>query len=475
MSTSEDIIKVLGVSTSDTKTTFNISNKSGKTISVLVGMPGNDISYYSGTNVENTLKPTSYDGDSTFVKAPELKADKNLFFNMNSEVPSNIEIWSNNDLKLATISPQDGTVEYTEVALDSVPDAGQYDGMYLTANQVAKLIVKTHEAFPGGGGGGGIIHNIVVTTEVLKEGGTGTDGKFNTGDKVYVKVTLENKGSIPEVNVSIPIGDSGFAFDEVKGHSEQVSLSSTNVKVSSIPVNGQVYFHLSHTVTSDDLLNGSKLTFEASSDNGGFSGTVEIPTGNFEEVIHKLLMTSQIDESSQHTGLDNKYTTGNKVIIKVTVTNQGNVPEYGISIPLSSSGFTYDAKAPSSNVSNQADTVSISSIAVKASEYFYIDHIIAESDLGVGYSKELQGTYTNGVLSSVIQIPSSSVEVRRQTATGTKTITNSPASQKDWTVNEIPQWEIKIQNTGNVTLNSVEIEELLSGATFVSGSGYTIE
>ena len=56
MSTSEDIIKVLGVSASDSKTTFNISNKSGKTISVLVGMTGNDPSYYSGTDVENTLK-----------------------------------------------------------------------------------------------------------------------------------------------------------------------------------------------------------------------------------------------------------------------------------------------------------------------------------------------------------------------------------------------------------------------------------
>ena len=328
---------------------------------------------------------------------------------------------------------------------------------------------------------GDILAGQVVN--IATAGGTAPDGSEVTGDGTE---TIETENSNPHLSISkettsTPANGETYALGETITYRivavNDGNLTLTNVVVrdeltgdewiidSLAPGASSEAFTAEHTVTTEDIQKGSVLNVATAGgetpdpekpDPGVDPGEKEDPTDDPNPsvaVVKEVTSTPANGES---------YALGETISYRVTVTNDGNVPVENI-------------RVEDSLVSITENTIAI--LAPGESREFTYEYTVTEADIRNG-----QVVNTAAASTDDPEGPNGSDEVVTPTQpadaayTVNKTVVNP---QDEYRVGDTIQYQIAVNNTGNVTLHNVVVSDNLQGASgsviFTNAEGYTVE
>ena len=328
----------------------------------------------------------------------------------------------------------------------------------------------------------------LTSTVVNPNHGSGANNKFITGDIVYLRITLQNKGNQVASNLELPLPMSTrFVYENSKySPTLGIQYDENRVKIAKLTVNSSEYFYVGFTVEEKDLGEGYTTELDGTYDGEGhFSGEVEVPSsilGNSEEIENKIKFTYEVANPNQGSGLNNKFIADDNIYVKVNIQNVGavEITDLNISIPRVSrfkytSGGSYN---PSNGVTNQDEIVKISSLDINNTAHFYLVHNVVEKDADSGVdatfdiSWKPEKTTTGSINLASSLFTKEQVQVK---LSGTNIVSNKPKDGNTWRQGDVVTFDINVKNEGNVQLSNVEVEEKLDGASFIQGSGYEIE
>ena len=384
-------------------------------------------------------------------------------FNLGETVPYTIKVVNNGNVTISDITVND---ELTggQWTIDSLEPNG-------TQEFTTEYVITE----------GDILAGQVVN--VATAGGTAPDGSEVTGDGTE---TIETENSNPHLSISkettsTPANGETYALGETITYRivavNDGNLTLTNVVVrdeltgdewtieSLAPGASSEAFTAEHTVTTEDIQKGSVLNVATAGgetpdpekpDPGVDPGEKEDPTDdpNPSVAVAKEVTSTPANGES--------YALGETISYRVTVTNDGNVPVENI-------------RVEDSLVSITENTIAI--LAPGESREFTYEYTVTEADIRNG-----QVVNTAAASTDDPEGPKGSDEVVTPAEpadaayTVNKTIVNP---QDEYKVGDTIQYQIAVNNTGNVTLHNVVVSDNLQGAsgsvTFTDAGDNTVE
>ena len=226
-----------------------------------------------------------------------------------------------------------------------------------------------------------------------------------------------------------------------------------------------------YTVTQADVDNQSKITNIATAAGTG-SNEVEIPTepDNPDFTSKKTLI-------NKGTGKDGSFKVGETAEFDITVKNTGNVTLHNVTVTEQLEGAKI--VAGTGYTINEAGVAVIDTLEVGSTVVVKAEYVITQADVDNG--KVVNSVKVEGEGSGEekpdpenpdVEIPT---DDKNPTAVTKKTLTNSGSGENgSFKVGETAEFDITVENTGNVTLKDVVVKEMLNGAKIVEGEGYTV-
>ena len=293
-----------------------------------------------------------------------------------------------------------------------------------------------------------------------------------TNDLTVVKVwdDVENAYGTRQTSLSVTLAGSN-------GYSQQVTLNDNNKWTSTLeylPVYTKEGKEVEYTWSEDDLDPNYKLTATEISEDGlttTLTNTLQVKVDLQAEKISV--------NNDEATGVDGTYALGDVIKYEIKVTNNGNVPHANITVTDENGTITEDA----AYVKSGDHVAEISTIAAGSSVTVYVTHVVTEADI---LSEE-------GVVNKVVvtadpiidpEDPDNPIDPTTEDETedptedpdGHLTITKTTKSEKPENGYELGakiEYEIKVENDGNLTFTDITVTDELKGIVIENGSGYT--
>ena len=203
-----------------------------------------------------------------------------------------------------------------------------------------------------------------------------------------------------------------------------------------------------YAVTEADVLAGgvftnkAKATFDDGKEFDGEDTVKEISTPDPKLIVNKSVKG---DEKAQ-------YQLGDPITYEIIVRNQGNVTISDIVVTDELTGDTFEVGklAPG----EPADPIEV-------------EYTVTEADILNGKVTNIAtavGTDSDGKKVSDEDTKEVTTESVTRSLDVTKTVTNTPANGTAYQVGESISYEVKVENTGNVTLENVQVADQMQGA-----------
>ena len=189
--------------------------------------------------------------------------------------------------------------------------------------------------------------------------------------------------------------------------------------------------------------------------------------------INKYKVNVKIEQISEP---KEKYDFGDVISYKITVSNDGNVKIEGISINNKINGepvTIVNRVDEDGNIIEENINLEDYKLDLEPGEeaYFIYDYTVTEQDIVDGNDEE-DGTIKNVIeviadkteTKEVIEIPTEEI---RKALTVTKTVTNPLEDGEKYALGDLITFDVVIENTGNVTIHNIEVEEKLDSARLV--------
>ena len=309
-----------------------------------------------------------------------------------------------------------------------------------------------------------------------------TGDAFVEGNTIHFEITVENIGDVAlkDVIVKDTLADTDIL--PAQAATGNYNVVNGEAQIGTLAARATVKVYASHVVTADDVANKAfKNTAVVSHTNpvDPEGEKPEIPTKT--EVIPTKGVKVEKTVTSTAPAADGKYVLGDKVTFAITVTNTGNtelndfrvVDQLKNTTILNGEGYTVTADAEGHAVAV------VNGLAVDASITIAAEHIVAEEDLRKEHFKNVAVAELTDPQNpdnpkkeedETPDIPKVDADANWKV---TKTVTNLP-SRGYFHSGEVAEFNIKVENTGNQTLNDIVVADLLSGAELKAGSGYTL-
>ena len=320
---------------------------------------------------------------------------------------------------------------------------------------------------------------ITKTVTNLPAGGEG----FVEGDTVRFEIKVKNTGNLALSKVTVTDELADTTIEAGAGY----VVDNNKAVIADLPLNTEITITASHVVTKADVANKNfKNTVTVTSkvpdptDPGKETEGPENPAET--DTIPTKGVQVQKTVTSKAAAADGKYVAGEKVTFDITVTNTGNtvlgnfrvVDQLENTIILEGAGYdvTTDA-ATGLAVAVVNGLAENTSITIKA------EHTVTEADLRKEHFKNVAVAELTDPQNpdnpkkeegETPDIPKVDADANWKV---TKTVTNLP-SRGYFRNSETAEFDIKVENTGNQTLNDIVVADLLSGAELKAGSGYML-
>ena len=172
---------------------------------------------------------------------------------------------------------------------------------------------------------------------------------------------------------------------------------------------------------------------------------------------------------------EKNYLLGQKIPFTITVRSVSKDELTGVTVTDPTATILPDRNTanPAYTVSEDEHTATITSLAPEAEVIVYAEHEVTEDDIINRYTNEATINWGNDEV-KVSKTPS--IEEKNPEAELVKEIVLQDGQDENhkFKLGETVYFKITVTNTGNVTLNEYEVKEVLPGAAFIDGTGYTL-
>ena len=287
------------------------------------------------------------------------------------------------------------------------------------------------------------------TTSTPKNGKT-----YALGETITYKITVTNTGNLTAKNIQVT--------DSLSANEGQVIAT-----IDSLAPGASQEIPFAYVVTEQDILNG-KVVNEAAA-----KGETDDPDKKPEGGDEKEDETDDVDATLEVVKTSNKQEgqlagLGETIEYTITVTNKGNVAYRNVKVDDELTGLHE----------------TIAELGVGKSESFTTTYTVTEEDI-------LKGHVRNVATAKGADVPDPKNPDDPKKPTGedeqddptdepdasltvVKRLTNRP-NKGYFTLGETAEFDVVVTNTGNVTLKNIRLTEMLEGAEFVTGEGYTVK
>ena len=396
------------------------------------------------------------------------------------------------------VTPANGTLTITprKVTLTSASDSKPYDGTPLTNPEVAVT---------GDGFVAGEVSDVKATGSVtyVSEGEvdnlitfTKKEGFKNSNYEITEKI---GKLSIEALDVTIIITGPSAIREYKPGvtHTIVTGGSELDFVYGSDKVDGKI--GVEGMVEGDKILPGTlKHTLEGMYV-GEYEGVFTLFDSNGKKADKPTVMHDGVDVTENYkfsykpgtltiTGKhmdgdkevenevpEKNYLLGQKIPFTITVRSVSKDELTGVTVTDPTATILPDRNTanPAYTVSEDGHTATITSIAPEAEVIVYAEHEVTEDDIINRYTNEATINWGDDVV-EVSKTPS--IEEKNPEAELVKEIVLQDGQDENhkFKLGETVYFKITVTNTGNVTLNEYEVKEVLPGAAFIDGTGYTL-
>ena len=298
--------------------------------------------------------------------------------------------------------------------------------------------------------------NIVVDKEVTSKPANQETGKYALGETVSYKLTVTNTGSIAAEGVKVSDKINGVTdIEKAITDGEEVTLSRYEF---TLEPNETRVFTYDYVVTEADILAG-KISNDVL-----VTGT-NTNTDTDEEEVDPEDPVSKIDVEKEVTSKPinqetKKYTLGETVSYKVTVTNIGNQTVENITLSDKINDTTNIEKATTDEGEVTLNGYTFTLKPGESKEFTY-DYVVTEADILAGkISNAVTATGTNTDTDEeevTPEDPVRRVEVEKEV---TSTI---PQGQTAYKLGDTVSYKITVTNTGNQTVDGIVVTDKING------------
>ena len=396
------------------------------------------------------------------------------------------------------VTPANGTLTITprKVTLTSASDSKPYDGTPLTKPEVAVT---------GDGFVAGEVSDIEATGSVTYVSQGEVDNlitfKKNEGfkDSNYGIEEKIGKLSIEALDVTIIITGPSAIREYKPGvtHTIVTGGSELDFVYGSDKVDGKI--GVEGMVEGDKILPGTlKHTLEGMYV-GEYEGVFTLFDSNGKKADKPTVMHDGVDVTENYkfsynpgkltiTGKhmdggkevenevpEKNYLLGQKIPFTITVrsVSKDELKDVTVTDPTATILPDRNTANPAYTVSEDEHTATITSLAPEAEVIVYAEHEVTEDDIINRYTNEATINWGNDEV-KVSKTPS--IEEENPEAELVKEIVLPDGQDENhkFKLGETVYFKITVTNTGNVTLNEYEVKEVLPGAAFIDGTGYTL-
>ena len=172
---------------------------------------------------------------------------------------------------------------------------------------------------------------------------------------------------------------------------------------------------------------------------------------------------------------EKNYLLGQKIPFTITVrsVSKDELKDVTVTDPTATILPDRNTANPAYTVSEDEHTATITSLAPEAEVIVYAEHEVTEDDIINRYTNEATINWGNDEV-KVSKTPS--IEEENPEAELVKEIVLQDGQDENhkFKLGETVYFKVTVTNTGNVTLNEYEVKEVLPGAAFIDGTGYTL-
>ena len=320
---------------------------------------------------------------------------------------------------------------------------------------------------------------ITKTVTNLPASGEG----FVEGDTVRFEIKVKNTGNLALSKVTVTDELADTTIEAGAGY----TVDNNKAVIADLPLDDEITITASHVVTKADVANKNfKNTVTVTSkvpDPTDPDKETEGPENPAEtDTIPTKGVQVQKSVTSKAAAADGKYVAGEKVTFDITVTNTGNtvLGNFRVVDQLENTtildGAGYDV---TTDAATGLAAAVVNGLAENTSITIKAEHIVTEADLRKEHFKNVAVAELTDPQNpdnpkkeegETPDIPKVDADANWKV---TKTVTNLP-SRGYFRSGETAEFDIKVENTGNQTLNDIVVADLLSGAELKAGSGYTL-
>ncbi|PWJ47224.1 DUF7507 domain-containing protein, partial [Faecalicatena contorta] len=300
----------------------------------------------------------------------------------------------------------------------------------------------------------------VTVTKKITEGtaGTGLNGTYKAGEVAHYTITVTNTGNVTLEDIPVNETLPGATFD---------TTGTDTASIAKLEPQESAVLEASYKVTQADVDKGEVINNIATATAPGTEEpTPSNPTPTYPEPKNPgVTVKKEITQGTGGTGEDGTYKAGEVAHYTITVTNNGNVTLENIPVEETLPGATFDTTGTA--------TESIAKLEPQESVSLAASYTVTQADVNKG--EVINNIATATVPGTTNPVPSNPTPVTPETKTPALTVekavkagTKGTGENGTYKAGDVAQYTITVTNSGNVTLESIPVNETLIGATFDS-------
>ena len=337
-------------------------------------------------------------------------------------------------------------------------------------------------------------YTVVKTLSNLEEAtGTrtaedGTETKaFKEGETAKFDITVENTGNVTLTDIKVTDILQGATLSEGTGYTLENATTAVIAKLA--PTDEPVVIKAEYVVTQTDVESGGTENLATSTAKGPGDpekptpvdpGPIEpepVPTEDKKPAFEVDKELTNLEEATGTRADGSKgFKEGETATFNVTVRNTGNVTLNTILVTEGLNGAKFVA-GEEYTVSEDGKTATIDTLAVKGSEAG-VNEIVLKAEYTVTQKDILNGNVANTVTAEgkgpgtnpenpeppkepiPTETPSSALKVTKTVTSKGSTITIDGKDVTGYRVGDTIEFNIHVENTGNITLNNIVVNDV---------------
>ncbi len=297
--------------------------------------------------------------------------------------------------------------------------------------------------------------------------------EYQLGDKIPFTITVHNITVEPIENIIVI--DETAEIVTYEGCGYTVSEDKHTATIALLESDATVIVKALHTVTSDDILKGdyeNKVTVKTPGDKN-FEADKTVDKIDEVNTALKVVKASNVAENTT-------VALGQEVTYTITVTNEGNVPFYNVTVDEDLKGLKITEVTGNSyeyTIDNELRRVILEQLPVGETVTITATYVATSDDI-------LAGKITNHATATADPVkdpenpPTDTDKEEDWTddVDSTLTVVKSTIDQQDkYELGETIEYKITVTNNGNVPFYNVVVEDLLEGAVITEDAAYVLK